>query len=81
VRYIADSSYWMYFIHLPIVIWLQVATAEIALHWSLKIPLVTITTLSICLITYDLFVRPTFIGQILNGRRRSRVIFARTKEP
>jgi glucan biosynthesis protein C len=81
VRYIADSSYWMYLIHLPIVIWLQVATAEIALHWSLKLPLVTITTLSICLITYDLFVRPTFIGQILNGRRRSRVIFARTKEP
>ena len=28
VRYVADSSYWMYLIHLPIVIWTQVAPAD-----------------------------------------------------
>jgi peptidoglycan/LPS O-acetylase OafA/YrhL len=32
VRYIADSSYWMYLIHLPLVIWLQIAVAEWPLH-------------------------------------------------
>src|SRR4030095_9995632 len=31
VRYIADSSYWMYLIHLPVVVWLQVAVAELPL--------------------------------------------------
>ena len=73
VRYIADSSYWMYLIHLPIVLWLQVAVAEVPLHWSLKLAFVSLITILISLLTYDLFVRPTFLGWILNGRRRSRI--------
>jgi peptidoglycan/LPS O-acetylase OafA/YrhL len=74
VRYVADSSYWMYLIHLPLVIWLQVAVAELPLHWSLKLALISATTLMISLLTYDLFVRSTFIGWVLNGRRRNRVL-------
>jgi peptidoglycan/LPS O-acetylase OafA/YrhL len=74
VRYVADSSYWMYLIHLPIVIWLQVAVAELHLHWSLKLASVSIVTILISLLTYDLFVRSTFVGWVLNGRRRSRGI-------
>lgn len=77
IRYVADSSYWMYLIHLPIVLWLQVATAEIELPWLLKLAFVATASIGICLITYDLFVRSTFIGQLLNGRKRDRVIFAR----
>lgn len=75
VRYIADSSYWMYLIHLPIVIWLQVALAEVALNWTLKLVAIPAITVAIGLLTYDLFVRSTFIGKTLNGRRRKRVIF------
>ena len=74
VRYVADSSYWMYLTHLPIVLWLQVATAEIEIYWLIKLPLVSLATVGICLITYDLFVRPTFIGKILNGHRRPRFL-------
>ena len=74
VRYVADSSYWMYLIHLPIVIWFQVAVAELPLHWSLKLGFISIATIAISSLTYDLFVRSTFIGLVLNGRRRSRVI-------
>jgi glucans biosynthesis protein C len=74
VRYIADSSYWMYLIHLPIVVWLQVAVAELALHWSLKLVLISMITVAVSLITYDLFVRSTWVGWLLNGRRRSRVL-------
>ena len=74
VRYVADSSYWMYLIHLPIVIWLQIAVAELPLHWSLKLALVSTATIAIALLTYDLFVRSTFIGWVLNGRRRDRVL-------
>lgn len=77
VRYVADSSYWMYLIHLPIVIWLQVAMAEVELPWSVKLGIISIATIGIALLTYDLFVRSTAIGQILNGRRRPRAIFAR----
>ncbi|MBL9176073.1 MAG: acyltransferase family protein [Verrucomicrobiales bacterium] len=74
VRYVADSSYWMYLIHLPIVLWLQVAVAEWALHWSLKLTFVSVVTVGMALLTYDLGVRSTRIGQILNGRRRDRVL-------
>jgi glucan biosynthesis protein C len=85
IRYLADSSYWLYLIHLPIVVWLQVAVAEVPLHWSLKLSFISIVTLAIALLTYDLFVRSTIIGQVLNGRRRTRVLSltrrASRKEP
>jgi glucan biosynthesis protein C len=74
VRYIADSSYWMYLVHLPVVVWLQVAVAEVPLHWSLKLAFISGTTIAFTLLTYDLFVRATWLGQILNGRRRDRVM-------
>lgn len=74
VRYVADSSYWMYLIHLPVVVWLQVAVAELPLHWSLKLAFISTITIALSLFTYDLFVRSTFIGWVLNGRRRDRVI-------
>ena len=77
IRYVADSSYWMYLIHLPIVLWLQVATAEIEVYWLIKLAGITGITVGFCLLTYDLFVRSTVIGQILNGQQRDRVIFAR----
>ena len=74
IRYVADSSYWMYLVHLPVVVWLQVAVAELPLHWSLKLAFVSTITIALSLFTYDLFVRSTFIGWVLNGRRRDRVM-------
>ena len=74
VRYIADSSYWLYLIHLPIVVWLQVAVAEIHLHWALKLAFISTITIALALLSYDLFVRSTWIGWILNGRRRERAM-------
>jgi len=77
IRYVADSSYWMYLIHLPVVVWLQVAVAEWPWHWSLKLAFVSTTTIALALLTYDLFVRSTVIGQILNGRKRPRAAVIR----
>jgi peptidoglycan/LPS O-acetylase OafA/YrhL len=75
VRYIADSSYWIYLLHLPVVAWLQVAVAEWDAPWWLKLAGISLATVAIALVTYDLFVRSTFIGAILNGRRREQVLF------
>lgn len=74
VRYVADSSYWMYLIHLPVVVWLQVAVAELPLHWSLKLAFVSMMTIAVSLLSYDLLVRSTLIGWVMNGRRRERVL-------
>ena len=77
VRYIADSSYWLYLVHLPIVIWLQIAFAELGFHWLFKFFAISLLTVVISLILYDLLVRSTLIGKTLNGRRKERVLFRR----
>lgn len=74
VRYLADSSYWLYLVHLPIVIWLQVAVAAAPVHWSLKLAGITTVTLAVALLSYDLLVRSTWLGQLLNGTRRDRAL-------
>lgn len=76
VRYIADASYWLYLIHLPIVVWLQIAFAELAIHWAFKLVAISSITILFSLVLYDFFVRATFVGVILNGRRKRRVLFS-----
>lgn len=75
VRYIADSSYWLYLIHLPIVVWLQIAFAELPLHWSIKLVSISAMTIFISILLYDALIRSTFIGAVLNGKRKPRCIF------
>jgi len=75
IRYIADSSYWLYLVHLPIVVWLQIAFAELPMHWTLKLISVSVLTIGISILLYDLMVRSTIIGKTLNGRKRQREIF------
>ena len=71
-RYLADSSYWLYLAHMPIVFGLQVLLRDLPLHWSLKFPLIVAATLAILLVSYHYLVRPTFIGDLLNGRKYPR---------
>jgi glucans biosynthesis protein C len=68
-RYLADASYWMYLIHLPIVMLLQAWMLKWPLHWSLKLPLILAITSAALLASYHLLVRRTFLGVFLNGRR------------
>jgi ABC-type multidrug transport system ATPase subunit len=68
-RYIADASYWIYIMHLPVVAAIQVWVGHWPLHWSVKYPFVVIVSFAILFASYHWLVRPTFIGQLLNGRR------------
>lgn len=74
IRYAADSSYWLYLVHLPVVVWLQVAVANWPVHWTLKLTGICAVTVGVCLLSYDLFVRSTLIGFVLNGRRSEGVL-------
>ena len=71
-RYVADSSYWLYLTHLPLVAFLQVAVGHAPWHWSLKFPLILATAFPLLFVSYHYLVRSTFIGAILNGHRRTR---------
>lgn len=68
IRYVADASYWIYLVHLPVVVAFQVLVGHLPWHWSLKFPLVLVATFAILFVSYRYLVRSTFIGQVLNGR-------------
>jgi glucan biosynthesis protein C len=71
-RYLADASYWIYVVHLPLVLAGQTLMLNVAAPWWVKLSVVSIGTLLIALATYALMVRHTFIGSWLNGRKRPR---------
>lgn len=69
VRYVADASLWVYLFHHP-----AVGLAQVALHGSewtaeAKFALAWISATGLSLLTYEAFVRRTWIGALLNGRR------------
>lgn len=69
VRYLSDSAYWIYLFHLPLVVVLQILLHGVALAPVLKMLLITVVTFGITLVTYQLFVRHTWIGRMLHGPR------------
>ena len=69
VRYLSDSSYWMYLIHLTLVLALQAWVRTWDIPAMFKFLLIVATTCVALLITYQLLVRYTPIGTILNGKR------------
>ncbi len=71
-RYLSDASYWIYLVHLPIVLVLQTLLIPFALNAYLKFFLVAVITFAITITTYNFLVRDTFIGSFLNGRRYKR---------
>ncbi|GMU65014.1 MAG: hypothetical protein AMXMBFR36_12880 [Acidobacteriota bacterium] len=71
-RYLADASYWMYLVHLPLVFGMQVLLMKVPIHWAVKFPLIVTVALAALLASYHWLVRPTFLGELLNGRRISR---------
>jgi fatty acid desaturase/peptidoglycan/LPS O-acetylase OafA/YrhL len=69
LQYLADSSYWVYLVHLPIVGLLQVDLHPVAAPAALKFFVVLSLTLAISLASYQVCVRHTFFGLCLHGRR------------
>ena len=70
VRYLSDASYWMYIAHLPLVISAQWLFRDWEIFSFLKFFLICISISPILLASYQLFVRYTPIGTLLNGKRK-----------
>ena len=71
-RYMADASYWIYIVHVPFVILLPLLLANVPAPGIVKAALVVAMATGLTLVTYRYFVRSTFIGAQLNGRRYPR---------
>ncbi len=69
-QYMADSAYWVYIVHLPVVILAQCAVFNLPISHHMKFLLVIAIVSAIGLATYSKGVRYTFIGRMLNGARK-----------
>ncbi len=70
VRYLSDSSYWLYLVHLPLVIVGQQVLQPLAMPALVKFALLVSGLTALMLASYEWGVRYTFIGTGLNGPRR-----------
>jgi peptidoglycan/LPS O-acetylase OafA/YrhL len=69
IRYLSDSSYWLYLAHLPLVIGLQVWVSNWDIHHFPKFLLVCGLTFIILMVLYEFVIRYSFVGTMLNGRK------------
>jgi glucans biosynthesis protein C len=76
LAYLADSSYWVYLVHLPATIGFGALMYGLAWPALAKIGLNIAATTLLCLATYQLFVRFTFVSRLLNGKRHVRTAHA-----
>lgn len=67
MRYIADSAYWMYIVHLPLVVVLNWLVYPIPAPAVIKFVIVCAAAFAILLGSYQFVVRYTWIGVLLNG--------------
>jgi glucan biosynthesis protein C len=86
VRYLSESSYWGYLIHVPILACFQILVANHDLFWGAKLLIIFIPSLAIIILSYHFLVRKTRIGLLLNGKlgvnsisdmRKARLPFAK----
>jgi glucans biosynthesis protein C len=75
-RYLVDASYWIYLVHIPVVMALQVAATQVAAPWWVEFPLALVLALALLFGSYQVAVRGTWIGAWLAGRRRAAVVVA-----
>ena len=69
VRYVSDSSYWLYLWHLPLVAASQLLVSGWPINVHLKFFLILGAAVAILLGVYQLGVRYTWVGAMLNGPR------------
>lgn len=70
LRFIADSSYWVYLVHLPVLYMVQFMLVDLDLNLWLKFIIGSVVTVAVGMISYLFFVRKTPIGWMLNGKKQ-----------
>lgn len=69
-KYVSDASYWVYLVHLGMVIGLQLLFLNTAVPGWLRFSISLLVPVIISFATYEWFVRYTFIGKVLHGERK-----------
>lgn len=69
VRYLSDSSYWLYLAHLPLVVAAQLWVRDWAIPSGVKFLGISAGVTLLLLACYQLFIRYTPVGAALNGKK------------
>ena len=73
IRYLADSAYWVYWIHMPLTFGLSKAGQQLESVNSLtKSYVILMVSTLIIYWSYNTFVRYSFLGDFFMGRRKQR---------
>lgn len=72
LRYVSESSYWVFLVHMLGTIGFGAMVYGLPAGPLTKMALNIIATTAACLLTYQVLVRHTLIGVLLNGRRRGK---------
>ncbi len=70
VRYLADASYWVYLVHIPILVLIQVGMVNSGLPPVIRLAIATSVSIGLSFATYAVVVRYTAIGRLLHGSRK-----------
>ena len=70
VRWLVDASYWTYILHLPVVCGITFYLFDFDWWPEGEFLIACVLTSFICFVSYQLLIRYTFIGSLLNGKRR-----------
>jgi glucan biosynthesis protein C len=68
-RYLCDSSYFLYIVHMPVILGFQLLLKDVDLVPLAKMAITLVGTIAVLMPVYRYAVRPTFVGAVLNGRR------------
>ncbi len=68
MRWLADSSYWVYLVHFPVLLAIQYRLLDLQMAWPLALGISLSTTLALSFASYQVLVRHTVVGRTLNGK-------------
>ena len=69
LRYISDSSYWIYIVHTIFLSFVPSLFYNIEMNVFLKFFINAFIVTLLCFLSYHFMVRKTFIGKLLNGKK------------
>jgi fucose 4-O-acetylase-like acetyltransferase len=67
MNYLCDASYWIYLVHLPVVLWLSVLLEDWGVSGLVKYPVVVSVATVLLLGSYHFLVPGTIIGKFIDG--------------